>query len=61
MKRAQLAMEHFLEEEENIVSVEQSDPYAYTFMTAAGEQFGVEIVYEIMDYEFNEGIIKEDM
>lgn len=60
MKRAQLAMEYFLEEDENIVAIEPSDPYAFTFTTAAGEQFGVEIVYDELDFEFVEGMIKEN-
>lgn len=60
MKRAQLAMEHFLKEDENIVAIESSDPYAFTFTTAAGEQFGVEIVYDELDFEFVEGMIEEN-
>lgn len=59
MKRAQLAMEYFLKEDENIVAIEPSDPYAFTFTTAAGEQFGVEIVYDELDCEFVEGMIEE--
>ena len=59
MKRAQLAMEYFLQEDENIVAIESSDPYAFTFTTAAGEQFGVEIVYDELDFEFVEGMIEE--
>lgn len=59
MKRAQLAMEYFLKEDENIVAIEPSDPYAFTFTTVAGEQFGVEIVYDELDFEFVEGMIEE--
>ena len=60
MKRAQLAMEHFLLEDSNIISIDKSDAYAYTFTTIAGEQFGVEICYDVLDFEFTEGVIKED-
>lgn len=53
MRRAQLAMEHFLKEDENIISIEPNDAYAYLFHTKSGEQFGVEIMYDVVDYEFD--------
>lgn len=59
MRRAQLAMEHFLNEDENIVSIESNDAYAYIFHTKNGEQFGVEIMYDIVDYEFDMKKIEE--
>ena len=43
VKRARIAFEHFLaEDEEN------------------GETFGAEICHDVLDYEFVEGICKED-
>ena len=58
MRRAQQAMEHFLKEDENIIGMTQTDPYAWLFTTKANEQFGVEIIHDVLDYEFVEGVIK---
>jgi hypothetical protein len=60
MKRAQLAMEYFLKEDENIVAMIKTDAYEWQFTTVEGEQFGVEIVYDELDFEFVEGMIKEN-
>ena len=59
LRRAQKAMEHFLAEDENIVSLIKSDAYEWQFTTVAGEQFGVNIVHDILDYDFEEGVITE--
>ena len=60
IKRARIALEDFLASDENIVSVEDVDNYCYTFTTKAGEQFGAEILWDLVDAEFEEGIVKED-
>lgn len=59
LRRAQIAMEHFLEEDENIVATTKTDAYSWQFTTAIGEQFGVEIVYDVLDWEFQEEIIHD--
>lgn len=60
IKRARIALEDFLATDENIVSVEDVGNYCYTFTTKAGEQFGAEILWDLVDAEFEEGIVKED-
>ena len=60
IKRARLAIEHYLEEDESVVSFEDEGGYIYTFMTAAGEQHKLEICWSLMDEEFEEGLIEED-
>ena len=60
IKRARIALEDFLSSDENIVSVEDVGNYCYTFTTKAGEQFGAEILWNLVDAEFVEGIVKED-
>ena len=60
IKRARIALEAFLASDENIVSVEDLGNYCYQFTTKEGEQFGAEILWGLMDAEFEEGICKED-
>ena len=60
LRRAQRAMEHFLAEDENIVAMIKSDAYEWQFTTVAGEQFEVDIVHDVLDYEFEEETIKEN-
>lgn len=60
IKRARIALEDFLASDENIVSVEDVGNYCYTFITKTGEQFDAEIVWDLMDAEFVEGIVKEE-
>ena len=60
IKRARIAFEDFLASDENIVSVENLDDYSYTFTTKAGEQFGAEIFWDLVDCEFEEGLVKEE-
>lgn len=60
VKRARIAFEHFLAEDENIVAFEDTSNYSYFFTTRSGEQFGAEIMWNEIDAEFEEGIIKED-
>lgn len=60
LRRAQKAMEHFLAEDDNIVSMIKTDAYEWQFTTVAGEQFGVDIIHDVLDYDFEDGTIKED-
>lgn len=60
IKRARIALEHFIAEDENIVSVEDLGDYSYQFTTKIGKTFNVEINFDVLDYEFVEGICKED-
>ena len=60
LKRARIAFEHFLAEDEDIVSFEDLDGYSYQFTTKIGEIFGAEIFWDSLDEEFEEGICKED-
>ena len=60
IKRARIAFEHFLAEDENIVAFEDLGDYCYQFTTKSGEIFGAEIDFDILDAEFEEGICKED-
>ena len=59
LRRAQLALEDFLKEDDNIVTMEKTDPYTWLFTTKIGEQFSVEIIHDILDYEFKARIIEE--
>ena len=60
IKRACIAFEHFLAEDENIVTSEYLGDYCYQFTTKIGETFGAEIEFDILDVEFVEGRCKED-
>lgn len=60
VKRARLAFEQFLADDENIVSFEDVDDYCYHFTTVNGEEFSAEILWDVIDVEFIEGIVKED-
>ena len=60
VKRARIAFEDFLANDENIVAFEDLGGYSYQFTTENGETFGAEICHDVLDYEFVEGICKED-
>lgn len=60
VKRARIAFEHFLAEDENIVAFEDLGGYSYQFTTKSGVTFGAEIDFDVLDAEFVEGICKED-
>ena len=60
IKRARMGIEHYFHEEPNIVSFEDIGDYIYMISTRNGETFAVEIVSDILDYEFVNGEIKED-
>ncbi len=60
VKRARIAFEDFLTTDEDIVSFEDCGDYSYQFTTENGETFGANIYWDLFDYEFGTGIIKED-
>ena len=60
IKRARLALEHYFAEDENIVAVEDCGDYDYMITTADGIQWRVDICWDYLDDEFEEGICKED-
>ena len=60
IKRARIAFEDALANNENIVDYEDVGGYAYRFTTTNGETFGAEIVADSLDMEFEKGICKED-
>ena len=60
VKRARIAFEDFLTNDENIVAFEDLGDYSYQFTTKIGETFGAEIDFDVLDAEFVEGICKED-
>ena len=60
VKRARIAFEQFLTEDEDVVAVEDLGDYSYKFTTANGKTFNAEIIFDILDIEFIEGDCKED-
>lgn len=60
MKRARKVIETFLTEDENVESIEELDDYVYKFTTKKGETFSMEILWDVVDAEYEEGLIKED-
>ena len=60
IKRARIAFEDFLANDEDIVAFEDLGDYSYQFTTKIGETFGAEIDFDVLDAEFVEGICKED-
>lgn len=59
MKRARIAIEHNLADDENVVSVEDIGGYAYQFTTKSGETFRAEICFDTLDAEFENGTCEE--
>ena len=60
IKRARIAFEDFLKNDENVVSIEDLGDYSYQFTTMTGKTFSAEIGFDILDAEFEEGICKEN-
>ena len=60
MKRARIVLEDFLSSDENITNFEDCGDYRYHFMTKSGEQFYAEILWDVIDAEFIEGVIKDE-
>ena len=59
LKRARMAFLKFIEDDDDVVSFEDTDFYSYQFTTKNGETYGAEIYFDIVDYDFEEGIVKE--
>lgn len=59
IKRARIAFEDFLTNDEDIVSIEDCGDYSYKFTTKTGKTFSMEIGFDILDAEFVEGLCKE--
>ena len=59
VKRARIAFEHFLAEEEDILAFEDLGNYSYQFTIKNGKTFNAEINFDVLDAEFEEGICKE--
>ena len=60
IRRARKALEFYLSESDDIVSITDNNDYSYQFTTRAGETFSAEIVSDILDWEFEKGEIEED-
>lgn len=60
IKRARKVLEHFFEVETDIVSFEDIDDYCYQFTTVRGTTYTIEICWDVLDAEFEEGMLKED-
>lgn len=60
IKRARIAFKNFLTSYKDIVSFEDIDGYAYQFTTERGETFGAEIISDLLDSEFEEGLCEGD-
>ena len=60
IERARVAFKDFLANDEDIVSFEDLGDYLYQFTTKNGATFGAKIVWDYLDAEFEEGIVKED-
>ena len=60
ISRARKALEFYLAESEDIVSIVDNNDYTYQFTTNKGETFSAEIVSDELDWEFENDVIKED-
>ena len=60
IKRTRIALENFLASDENVVGFEDLGDYCYQVTTKDGAVFGAEILWDVVDAEFIEGIVKED-
>ena len=60
IKRARIAFEDAIANDENIVAFEDIEGYAYQFTTIDGRTFKAEICYDVLDMEFEEGKVEED-
>ena len=60
IKRARIALEHFLATDADIGSFEDFGNYTYQFALKNGKTFHAEIEFDVLDAEFVEGICKED-
>lgn len=58
--RARKAIEYYLKEATNILSFEDIGNYTYQFTTEKNEIYSVIILADTLDWEFENGEIKED-
>ena len=59
-RRARKAILSYLERASDIIAFEETDAYCYTFTTNKGEQFAIEILTDMIDWEFVEGYIEDE-
>lgn len=60
VKRARMVLERYFAEDNDIVAFEDMGDYSYQFTTANGATFNAEICWDVLDAEFESGMIKED-
>ena len=60
IKRARLAFETFISEDDNIIAFSAEGDCEYKFTSIKGKTFSAEIQYDILDSEFENELIKED-
>lgn len=60
VKRARMVLERYFAEDDNIVAFEDIDNYSYRFTTANGTTYSAEICWDVLDAEFESGMIEED-
>lgn len=58
--RARKAILYYFEHADDITAFEETDAYCYTFTTNKGEQFAIEILTDMVDWEFVEGFIEDE-
>ena len=60
VRRARKAILSYLERASDITAFEDIGNYCYTFTTDKGEQFALEIISDMIDWEFVEGYIEDE-
>ena len=60
IKRARLVLERYFAEDESIVAFEDCGNYDYMITTADGTRWRVDICWDVLDAEFESGMIRED-
>lgn len=59
IKRARIAFEDAIANDENIIAFKDIEGYAYSFTTKGGETFKAEICFDTLDAEFEEGTCED--
>jgi len=59
MKKARQAIQTYFNEADDIEAFVDFGDYTYQFTTKKGETFSMEIMTDMLDYEFVEGLIEE--
>lgn len=60
IKRARIALEKFLTDNNDIISMKDMGNYGYRFTAKDGKTYDAEICFDTLDDEFVTGICKED-